>query len=153
MNVFGYSACSRCQTAVLQEIAWKTGGLCSTCFRESPNVREIIAVTKNREKVRLTLSKRTPGDRAQRARAKKRARSRDEQREKARVSMLASTRAKAALTRAYPEVYEVLLAEERAKLGLEPWTLDRALTPHRVTGETMEQLRAYHASEQKATPC
>jgi hypothetical protein len=153
VNVFGYQACSRCTAAVLNEIAWKTDGLCSTCFRDSPNVREIIAVTKDREKIRLTLSKRTPGERAQRTRAKKRARSRDEQREKARASALASTRAKAALTRAYPEVYEVLLAEERAKVGLEPWTLDRALTPHRVTDETMEHLRAYHASEQKATPC
>lgn len=138
---------------MLNEVAWKTGGLCASCFRESPVVRDIIAVTKDRERVKLTLSKRTPGDKAQRKRAKQRARRRPDQRERTRLVALAATRARAALTRLHPAEYEVLLAEERANLGLTPWTLDRALTPHRIEHETMEHAASYHAVDQKAEPC
>jgi len=148
VRVFGYQPCGHCQTPVLNEVAWKTGGRCSDCYRNKlgPVFDDIVAVTKNRERIRLTLSKRTPADRAGRRRNK--ARRGFEAKEKARLTMLARTRAYSRLTRIFPEIWEVLYADERAKLGLTAWTIDKAVSPHRVDHKTMNLLQTYHRLEE-----
>jgi len=142
VNVFGYTVCP-CGAAVLDVVAWKTRGRCAECFRAglNPVFDEIIAVTKDREKIALKLDRRSPGERAQRKRAK--ARSREKGREQRLVVMLARSRAMSRLAKTFPAVFEFYLADERAKLGLEAWTIDRALTEHRLDDRTMELLRAY----------
>lgn len=145
-EIFGYAVCP-CGKPVLNEVAYKTRGRCSDCFRAklNPVFDEIIAVTKDRERILLKLDRRTPGERAQRRRAK--ARTRAKQREQHRVTMLARTRAMSRLAKTFPAVFEFYLADERAKLGLEAWTVDRALTEHRLDDRTMELLRAYASLE------
>jgi hypothetical protein len=154
-RIFGYAVCANCGATVLDVVAWKTQGRCADCFRNGlgPVFDEIVAVAANRERIRLKLDRRTPGERAQRRRSKDRAKKRDDQRERNRVTMLARTRAQARLTRTFPDIFEFYLADERAKLGLEAWTIDRALTGHRLTDETMELLRAYAALDKKADRC
>jgi GTP1/Obg family GTP-binding protein len=149
VRVFGYQPCAHCQEPVLNEVAFKTGGRCADCYRRKlgPFFDEIIAVTKDRERIRLTLSKRSPAERAGRRRNK--VRRGFEAKERSRLTMLARTRAYSRLTKIFPEIWEVLYADERAKLGMQPaWTIEKAVTPHRVDHKTMELLQTYHALEE-----
>lgn len=144
-RVFGYSACSECPAMVLNEIAWKSGGRCAECFRKATNAwfDELIAVTPTGERipVRLHRSKRTRGERLRRKKARTRSPS---TKDRARLTMLAQTRAKSRLARLMPEIYEIMLADERAKLDLNAWTIERALTAHRLDESTYRLLDAYH---------
>lgn len=147
----GYIVCSECSAAVLELIGQKTGGRCAECFRAATNkwFDEIIATTRDGERLRLQVhrSRRTKTERAQRRRWKQRARTRPEVRDRARLNALAQSRARARLTRLMPEVYEVMLADERVKLGLNGWSLERALTPHRLDESTCRLLEVYAARD------
>lgn len=149
-QVFGYEVCSTCGNAVLTEVAWKTDGRCAECFRVEFNriLDEILVMTSDRQelRVRVRRTKRHPSELAGRRRAKKTAKKRPDVRARARLSVNAQQRAKARLARLFPEIYEVMLADERSKLGLDAWTIERALTPHRVDESTYALLRTYHLS-------
>lgn len=149
-QVFGYTVCSTCGDAVLTEIAWKTSGRCAPCFRAHFNevLDEIVVITPDRQELRVKVrpSKRHPSELAGRRRAKKRAKKRPDVRDRARIAATAQARAKTRLARLFPEIYEVMLADERAKLGLEAWTIERAITPHKVDESTYALLRSYHLS-------
>ena len=128
-KVFGYSVCRDCATPMLDIIAAKTSGLCPDCFRAKTNpfLRQVVAHNNDgsRVQLRLVTRRRPPSHKA----GKKRARGRNK--ERAKVVRQAQARATRRLRELYPDVYEVLLADERAEAGLEPWTIERALTPHR----------------------
>jgi hypothetical protein len=128
-KLFGYEVCRQCSTAVLDIVAAKTSGLCPDCFRErtNPFLTAVVAHNNSGERVRLRLvrKRRSPAYKA----GKKRAKGRN--REHAKIVRQAQARAARRLRELYPDVYEVLLADERAGAGLQPWTIERALTCHR----------------------
>lgn len=114
---------------MLDIIAHKTSGLCPDCFRAKTNPFLTAVVAHNnsgeRVKLRLVTRRRPPSHKAGKKRAKGRNKDRD------RTVRQAQARAMRRLRELYPDVYEVLLADERAEAGLEPWTIERALTAHR----------------------
>jgi hypothetical protein len=129
-KIFGYETCRLCGTPVLDIVAAKTAKLCPTCFRDKTNpfFNEVVAYNNDgtRVKLRLVGRKRSPGHKAAKKRAKTGAAAKVRERQLRRVHARALRR----LRDLYPDVFEVLLADERAKEGLEPWTIERALTPH-----------------------
>ena len=146
-TVAGYTACVKCGTFVLNEIAFKTRGHCAECFRV--NIHEIldaaVVVTDGRERVvlRTVSHKHSPGDRAQRKRAKKRARATAKEQEHRRLVHAAHHAADRRLRALFAELWEVLLADERAARGLNAWTIERALTPGEASADLafLAQLR------------
>lgn len=130
--IFGYGVCAICDAPVLTEILFKTGGLCAPHFRErSADILDAaMVVMDGREKIVLkSRSKRSPAVRAQRARARQRQRQKPEEKDRRRVVAGCQDRATRRLRRLVPELYEVLLADERARAGLAAYTIDMALTP------------------------
>lgn len=149
LTVAGYTVCKSpgCGAFVLNEVAYKTLGHCGPCFRVNANtiLEAAITVVAGCEKLvlRTNSSNRSPGDRAQRRRAKKRAKTTakaKQQHKKVAVARLAADRRLRAL---FPELWEVLLADERAKVGLNDWTIDRALTPG-TAERSLDFVKAYH---------
>ena len=122
-----------CGALVLNEVAYKTNGHCAECFRANANeiLDAALTVVAGREKLvlRTRNSMRSEGERAQRKRAKKRARNTEAERTKRKKIALARVAADRRLRALFPELWEILLADERAKTGLEAWTIDRTLTP------------------------
>lgn len=142
-SILGHVCCPECGSPVIDAIADKTGGFCPRHFREqvAPIIGEVIANTADgrRLPVRIVRARRTRADRASRARAKKR----PDVRERRRLTDRAERRAKQRLTKMLPGVYELLLAFEREDLGLEGWTIERALTPHLAAPELDMLLRVH----------
>lgn len=140
-KVFGYGICRLCQSAELDIVLWKTNGLCAACFRDGANrlFSEVIAHHASGERVRLSLvsEKRSPGERRRRRFRSKRERT-DHERKVRRAEAAALRR----LKHLYPDVYEVLVADERSERGLEPWTVERAVTAHHA-GSHFDELAAY----------
>lgn len=130
VTMLGYQMCP-CGRPVLDEVAYKTGGLCGDCFRIRANdaIAAHMVVIAGREKLvlRPLATKRTPAELRQRKRAKKRnGKTAGEKRHQTKVNQ-----AKAAATRRlrnlFPEMWEILLADERSKAGLDAFTIDRCL--------------------------
>jgi hypothetical protein len=67
-----------------------------------------------------------------------------------RLTEHARLRALKRLRAVFPDLYDVFYAEERARVGLEPWTIDMAVGPTADTGcnETLDFARVYHALDQ-----
>ena len=137
-KVFGYIACRLCSQPELDVVGWKTNGLCAACFRAGANAlfADVIAHHASGERVRLSLvsEKRSPGERRRRRFKSKRERT-DHERKVRRAEAAALRR----LKHLYPDVYEVLVADERAERGLDAWTVDRAVTPHHA-GSRLQEL-------------
>jgi hypothetical protein len=111
----GYVTCATCGDPwLLREVANRTGGVCSTCWRERrrPGSLEVVA-----DATVLTVEARKPHRRRRGTRGASETRHRSEH---------ARRRAKTRLAHLFPEVYEQLLAEERAAVGLEPWPIEIA---------------------------
>ena len=53
----------------------------------------------------------------------------------------------ARLRTVFPDLYDVFYAEERARLGLDPWTVDAMLSdgPDPGCQQTMDFARVYHS--------
>lgn len=116
--VEGYRAC-RCSRLVRDEVARRTQGRCPDCFIADggDRVTKIELVGKGR-RVSVPLNRRKPQTpRKRTAEAVARRKQADKAKERAR-KRLASM---------FPDVYDMLVAEERAALGLEPWPTDTAL--------------------------
>lgn len=146
IGILGYVLCTRCDEPVLKEIAYKTGGLCGEHFRQDANavIDAAMVVVDGRERIVLR-SKRSPAELARRARARKRAKAKPDPDRS--TGAHCSDRARRRLARIFPELFEVLLADERAKAGLSAWTIDRALTPGEASS-TMDFVKTYHALEE-----
>lgn len=138
--VFGYEACRRCHRPVLAELARKTSGHCGDCYRDffrdgAGDV--VVRAGAEAVAVRATYATTTNSERRRRRRkGNDSARDRD--------ATKANQRARARLARLFPEIFEMLKAEERERLGLEAWTLDAVLSPHCVDQKTLDMLNDYH---------
>ena len=130
-TIFGHTLCSECAAPVLDEVARVTGRRCGPCFRADVGgvLRDAVAVGSGGERFRLRVysSSRPPGERRRRVDARSRARKRSSNRERARLVATAERRAKQRLRNIFPALYEVILADERASLGLDDFTIDKAV--------------------------
>lgn len=119
----------------MREVAARTGGICAGCFRggRGPNMRRIEVVGRGyRIRVPLRKSQRT------------RVRVRDVDHHKV---VKAKDRAAKRLRAVFPDLYDTLLAEERAAAGLDPWPLDMAVRYQwdPDSSESMRFAEVYHA--------
>jgi hypothetical protein len=112
----GYVLCEECGTQTLQEVARVTGGLCGDCARKlsGPRVREAEVLI---EGARVTVPLSGP---------RKRYGSRGNPKTRRKVER-AKRHALRRLRWLYPGEYDVLLAEERRKAGLDPYPTDRVV--------------------------
>ncbi len=107
MEVAGCVLCRRCSNLVIREIARLTGGLCGDCLDVVGAQVRTIEVLYGGRPVKMRTRVRRPGSRGSAERAK----------------LGAKCREKAArrVAKLFPNVYELLVADERARAGLEPW--------------------------------
>ncbi len=147
--VAGYVICP-CSNYVLEVVAYKTGGLCADCFRAraAEIIDPVMVIVDGRERIvlRTDQSKRDPAERARRAKARREKRQDPDEKEHRKQVAACSNRARRRLQRLFPELWEVLLADERAKAGLNAWTIDRALTPGEASS-SLQMLAEYHRLE------
>ena len=133
--VEGYVKCDLCPALVVREVAAKTGGICSDCWAggEGPNLRVLELVGRG---TRLTARLRSNPKRVK-PQPKTVA---DHQLE--RIKRTSRTR----LAWIFRDLYDIILAEERAKAGLDPWPIDMALRCDGDPGaeQTLAFARAYH---------
>jgi hypothetical protein len=133
LTVAGYRTCAdpACGALVLDVVAAKTRGHCAECFRRRANeiLDAAVVVVAGRERLVLRTAPRvrSPGEAAQRKRSK---RASVTQRKRQREVTAARARADRRLRNIFVELWETILADERARAGLDPpWTIERALTP------------------------
>ena len=136
IDVLGYRTCDNehCGTLILEQIAARTGGFCLDCF--SGRLGDTFAgvevqIRSQRMKIPPTRKPRTSTGKGNRWTHK--------QGEKAR------TRARRRLCLMFPELYELLLAEERARAGLEPFPADRLTESAGDASGTLAFASLYHA--------
>lgn len=141
-TVEGYALCVICQDSlVLEPVAKRTGGLCTDCFEERGSPLRSIEVEARgaRFPVRLGRSKRPKNPKTPESRARERA--------------LDSCKSKAMrrLKSVFPDLYDIFLAEERAKAGFDPWPLETALIhgPDPDGSQTEAYARLYHALQDR----
>jgi len=145
MSVLGYQVCKRCGVPVLDLIAYKTDGLCPADHREYMASRlDVIELRGKGLRVPISETKpKTDYQRDKNAAKNKRRRQDPDRRRKERLREHAKRRAYVRLRHLFPEVFDVLMADERARAGLAPWSVDMALTPG--SGEaTVEIVDNYH---------
>ncbi len=129
MSVLGYAVCP-CGKPVLDAVAYKTDGHCEDCHRANVNNRisDMEIVGRN---MRISVPVDRPRTDAGQTRmaAKRKARKTPESRHNEKQREAAKQAAFKRLRDLFPELFEVLVADERAKRGLKPWTITAALTP------------------------
>jgi hypothetical protein len=140
IDIAGYRACrnEHCDELVLLEVTRRTGGLCTTCFRGQlgASLAEIEVRNAGRS-LRMSM----PG--------KKRSPEKGN-----RWTHMAATKARARadnrLRQLFRDLYDVLLAEERARVGLDPFPLDTVVhePPEADASETIAFARVYAALDQ-----
>jgi hypothetical protein len=112
----GYVVCD-CGAWVLKVVARRTGGKCADCHKPSPTLKTLEIVGRG-----TTTKIRTGRHSKPRKRAKT-----PESKARSKLSEQAASTARRRLAAIFPEMYEMLLAEERATRGLEPWPLEIAV--------------------------
>jgi hypothetical protein len=123
----GYTACriEVCGKWHLTAISNRTGGVCEDCHFAGLGAQfrrmEIVSLGRRTE---VKANKNRRPNRKRPGRDSKPGRN---------LAHTAERRALKRLRRLFPELYDVLYAEERASVGLEPWPLDRAL--HHTAGD------------------
>lgn len=131
--ILGYQLCPGCGVPVLDDIARRTGGRCPTCHRsEMHRATKVIEIRSQGRRIALPLG-RKPRQRTRSAERKRHDRLVDR----------AKTAALRRLRDVFPELYETFLAEERGRLGLEPWPLEAPVTA--AASETISFIEVYHA--------
>ena len=137
IDLEGYRSCRNewCGQLVLVEIAQRTQGLCSDCFRThlGDQMAEVEVISRgDRLKVRSRKSRR-----AQTSKGDKETKRRADQ---------AQRRAYRRLRGVFPDLFDVFYAEERARVGLEPWPLETVVRrPGSIDAQqTMDFARVYH---------
>jgi hypothetical protein len=111
----GHVLCGTCQAAwVLTDVARWSGGDCTECFQANGCQRRsrVEILTRGR---RISIPLHAPKNR----RHKPKVKSKDAEK--------AKERARAKLAAMFPELYQVLVADERSAAGLKPWTVPMAL--------------------------
>ena len=137
IDLAGYRSCRNewCSELVLKEITERTGGLCTDCFRThlGEQLTEVeVRARGQRVRAQMTGPRRSDS-KGNRWTAK--------QTEKAR------TRALKRLRTVFPDMYDVFYAEERARVGLDPWSIDALVRENDGPSveETLDFARTYHA--------
>jgi hypothetical protein len=139
ISVFGYELCSVCQTPVVMEVSARTGGRCTKCWASTTVDRtKVLEVVGLGRRARVTVGASTAKKDKPPANTKKLA-------ERCKHKALRRLRA------LFPDLYDVLLAEERAKHGLEPWPIERAaVTTDGLDAEaTLAFAEVYHALSER----
>jgi hypothetical protein len=115
LEVAGYRTCRNewCGELMLREIAERTKGFCPTCFRELANGQITEVEVRNRGQ-RMT----TP------VRMKSQPAKNKGNRQTSRRAHKANVRAMKRLAMLFPDLYDILRAEERARDGLDPWPVE-----------------------------
>jgi hypothetical protein len=132
VDIVGYVNCANphCQALTPETTAWQTRGVCFDCFKANvmPHMRDVevsqrAAVTTIQRRRNRGKNKKTP------TQVK---------------NELARARAARRLAYLFPDVYDILVADERSKVGLEPQV--RVDKDHLATAvETYLAFAAYHA--------
>lgn len=137
IDLEGYRSCRNewCGQLVLVEIAERTQGLCTPCFRThlGDSIAEVEVVSRGDR-----VSVRTGGRRRDQT-------AKGDQQTK-RMTEKARVRALKRLRGVFPDLYDVFYAEERARVGLDPWTIDSIIQePSAMDAQqTMDFARVYH---------
>jgi hypothetical protein len=122
--VAGYVLCPRATHTepklVKDYVAQRTGGICSECFAVEVGRDRIRRIELVRQGQRLVVPARAKP-------SKKRYRYRPERNRRKALNSKARERARKRVADMVPELYDAVLAEERAKLGLEPWPVEIAI--------------------------
>lgn len=125
VDILGYVLCEVCEEPVPTEVAKVTGGRCGECTRAllGPRIEKLDVLV---EGARSTVAIGGP---------RKRSGSKGNPKTRRKVEA-AKRRALRRLRHAHPEEYELLLANERGKVGLEPVPLGRAVMVGTVIDST-----------------
>lgn len=120
VDLVGYVLCGHHQNHwVRSEVASRTGGVCPEAFRifNHQRLTEIELVGRgSRIKVPLSRSRKRPNRHITSGRA-----------ERKKAADKAKHRARKRLAAMFPDLYDILVAEERAEMGLEPWPVEMAI--------------------------
>lgn len=120
-RIFGYTTCSNptCNGAVLPEIAYATGGLCTPCWDEaSGDRRRTLDVMIDGRTAKMAAK---PAKTAFNRRRNVKRRGNAAYQAKKALAKLVKARAQRRLALLHPDEYLILLADERSKAGLDPW--------------------------------
>ena len=135
IELAGYRTCRNdwCSELFLAEIAQKTSGFCVKCWRDEfgGDLTEIEVRNMGRRiQVGATHNKQRVDGKGNRARQR--------QVERAKFRALKRLRA------LFPEIYDIFVAEERARVGLDPWPVETAIRGGDAES-TVEFARVYAA--------
>jgi len=141
-EVQGYVLCARCRDSlVIEPVANRTGGICTTCLAERGSPLKEIEVEARGARFQIPLGrpKRAPRRKSPEAKARER------------VVDKCKERAMKRLRAIFPDLYDILLAEERAAVGLDPWPLGSALRhgPDPDGSQTEAFAVLYHALQDR----
>jgi hypothetical protein len=141
IDVEGYRACLNewCGQLMLKEVAERTRGYCAECWRTVFNENLTSVEIRGRgfkTEIQLRTKNSPKKNRGNKDRAK--------QIEKAKLRAMKRLRA------IFPDLYDMILAEERARVGLEPWPVDMAVrgSDDRDGEATLKFAQMYHLLEQ-----
>jgi hypothetical protein len=143
-DVVGYVLCVGCdEELVLDIVAGRTGGLCTTCFRLKGTQLRHIEVEARGARIPVRLGR--PGRKRVRSTPSAEAKAREKTVDKCRE------RARKRLQAVFPDLYDIFLADERAAAGLDPWPLSMALRsgPDPDGSQTEAFARLYHLLEDR----
>lgn len=134
MTALGYSVCVRCNQPELSEVTRVTDGLCARCWHDHVAApTKVIEVMVSGERMAVNTAKR-----------RKRRPNRGRPETKA-AAAAAKRRAMRRLRAAFPDFYDMLVAEERARAGLVPYPWQRLLSTGSGASETFDFAATYHA--------
>lgn len=148
MDVVGYEICRvrDCQQLVLDVVAHATGGICTGCALEGLGEgvdRVDLAV----EGARISVSKAPKPKTGRNRRQYLRRKGRPDVKARKHAAQKAAEAARKRLAALAPELYGLILADERQKRGLTPISAHQALRagPGAVAWETLDLLAFYRA--------
>lgn len=143
-EIVGYVVCEGCgNDIVLDVVARRTGSLCTACFVERGEPLRTIEVEARGARLPIPIER--PDRRKRKKKPNPDAKARDRQLDKCK------DRARRRLQAIFPDLYDVLLAEERAAAGFDPWPYGIALRcgPDPDGSLTTAFARLYHALDER----
>lgn len=133
MKIEGYSHCVFCDALVPDAIYVRSNGYCGLCVTDGRHPASIKALRVGNRTIRVP-AKRKSGSRGNP--------------ETVRLRRNAEEAARRKLKKLYPAVYRILLAEERAKRGLDPLPISPGTGPETdIIAELREALQTLEALE------
>lgn len=136
-DLAGYTACSVCRQLILDEVARVTGGLCGEHWRLRLDPVKVIELGNRSARYPVY-----PGASRRQRRRKRSTKTRTANEGLAEKARRAAQRR---MKDVFPEIYELFLGEERERLGLPPFPIERTLLmpDADATQETVEFAALY----------